>query len=319
MNQIKRIKLLGFLFIGLALCTAAAYLIPLFKARSQALPELALQGGLAGLQELDFTYQSQHHELKPSKSGEEWIIDQKYPVKEQFLALLQTGFSRLKAKRELSKEFIPQADSVFAKGGVHISWANEEGKGTFSVVSNPNDPNSCYYRSSALGQTTYVAFVPGFTGDISNIFKLQPQEWRKKTIITGSDRTLQAIHVRYAAKPEESFILSFINGDYQVIDVVPVDSTKMYTYLAQYEQISVDKYLDLSTVDSIRQVNHADQIAELEVKMLDTEDSRTLDIYRLSKDPNFALVYIRPNKEWALMKTKRLFPLLVKKSYFVKK
>ncbi|HSZ72024.1 MAG TPA: hypothetical protein VK750_05070 [Cytophagaceae bacterium] len=319
MDQIKRIKILSSLFLLLVFMTSAAYLLPMLKEKRQAFPDIALIDGLAGLDKLDFSYKGIQHELKPTKTGEEWYIDNTYPVKDQFLALIQTGLSRLKVKRILSKEFVAQADSLFNLNGIEIRWKSAEGMGSFSVVSNPNDPNSSYYRSSVLGKETYVAFVPGFTGDISNIFKLDAGEWRKKTVIAGSDRTIQSIQLNYTGKPTESFILSFINGDYQVIDVPVLDSTKLYTYLRHYEQLSVDKYLTLSKADSIKSVNKIDLIAQLDVRLLDAQASRSLDIYRLNKDSGFALVLIRPSNEWALMKTQRLFPLLVKKAYFVKK
>ncbi|MBC7486652.1 MAG: hypothetical protein H7282_07855 [Cytophagaceae bacterium] len=319
MGQIKRVKILSVVFLVLLLATAAAYLLPLLKEKRQALPDIALSDGLAGLDELDFQFKGKKHELKPTQTGEEWYIDNAYPVKDQFLALIQTGFSRLKVKRVLSKEFITQADSLFTADGIVLNWKSAENKGSFSVVSNPNDPNSSYYRSSALGKETYVAFVPGFTGDISNIFRLEAGEWRKKTLIAGSSRNIQSIQLQYSNQHSESFILSFINGDYQVIDIPKLDSTKLYTYLEHYEQLSVDKYVSLAKADSLKLVNKTDLIAQLDVKMLDARASRSLDIYNLNKEPGFALIYIRPNNEWALIKTQRLFPLMVKKAYFVKK
>lgn len=319
MDQIRRIKILSTVALTLLVLTSLAYLLPLLKEKRKALPDIALSGGLAALDQLDFKYKSVNHQLKPSRSGEEWYIDNAYPVKDQFLALIQTGFSRLKVKRVLSKEFKTQADSLFAKEGIEIQWVSSEGTGSFSVVSNPNDPNSSYYRSASLGDETYVAFVPGFTGDISNIFKLETLEWRKKTLLAGSSRTIQSIQLQYSNQQSESFILSFINGDYQVIDVQSLDSTKLYTYLGHYEQFSVDKYLSLDKADSLKAVNKISPVAQLEVKMLDDQASRTLDIYKLDKDPAFALVFIKPNNEWALIKTQRLFPLMVKKAYFVKK
>jgi hypothetical protein len=319
MDQIKRIKKLSIVFLMLSALTAVAYVLPLLKEKRQALPEISLNNGLAGLTQLDFEYKAQKHQLKPTRSGEEWYIDNAYPVKDQFLALIQTGFSRLKVKRVLSKEFTAQADSVFAAEGIALHWTSTEDKGSFSVVSNPNDPNSSYYRSPALGNETYVAFVPGFTGDISNIFKLEAGEWRKKTLIAGSSRTIQSIQLQYSHQQSESFILRFINGDYQVIDVPSLDSTKLYTYLGHYEQLSVDKYLSSAKADSLKATNKIDLIAQLDVKLLDAQASRTLDIYRLDKEQGFALVYIRPTNEWALIKTQRLFPLMIKKAYFVKK
>lgn len=319
MDQIRRVKLLSIVFLVLALLTSAAYLLPLLKEKRQALPDIALTEGLAGLDELDFQYKGKKHELKPTRTGEEWYIDNTYPVKDQFLALIQTGFSRLKVKRVLSKEFVSQADSLFAADGIVLNWKSAEDKGSFQVVSNPNDPNSSYYRSPALGNETYVAFVPGFTGDISNIFRLEAGEWRKKTLIAGSSRTIQSVQLQYSNQQSESFILSFINGDYQVIDVPTIDSTKLYTYLEHYEQLSVDKYLSPAKADSIKSVNKTSLIAQLDVKMLDVQASRSLDVYKLDKEPGFALIYIRPNNEWALIKTQRLFPLMVKKAYFVKK
>ena len=319
MDQIRRVQLLGIIFLTLAVFTSVAYLLPLLKEKRQALPDIALSSGLAGLEQLDFQYKGKKHQLKPTRTGEEWYIDNIYPVKDQYLALIQTGFSRLKVKRVLSKEFMAQADSLFKADGIELNWKSSEDKGSFSVVSNPNDPNSSYYRSSALGNGTYVAFVPGFTGDISNIFRLETGEWRKKTLIAGSARNIQSIQLQYSNQQSESFILSFINGDYQVIDVQVLDSTKLYTYLEHYEQLSVDKYLSTTKVDSIKSVNKTDLIAKLDVKMLDTQASRSLEIYKLAKEPTFALVYIRPNNEWALIKTQRLLPLMVRKAYFVKK
>ena len=319
MDQIKRIKILGLASLVLLVLTAVTYVMPLLKSKNSELPDLALQDGLAGLTSLTYTYQAKVHSLTPSKGGNEWYMDNAFPIRDQFLALIQTGFSRLKAKRVLSKEFIVQADSLFAAQGAEVNWVSAEGKGQFSVVSNPNDPNSSYYRSKVLGNVTYVAFVPGFTGDISNIFKLEAGEWRKKTVLEASVRTLQSIHLNYPGKPAESFILSFINGDYQVMDIAELDSTKLYTYMSGYEQLNVDKYLSQTKLDSIKATQKFDLVAQLDVKLLDGDASKSLDIYRLERDANFVLVYIRPNNEWALMKSKRLFPLLVKKSFFVKK
>ena len=138
MDQIKRIKILSSLFLLLVFMTSAAYLLPMLKEKRQAFPDIALIDGLAGLDKLDFSYKGIQHELKPTKTGEEWYIDNTYPVKDQFLALIQTGLSRLKVKRILSKEFVAQADSLFNLNGIEIRWKSAEGMGSFSVVSNPS-------------------------------------------------------------------------------------------------------------------------------------------------------------------------------------
>jgi hypothetical protein len=320
MNQKKRIKVLSLIAAVLILASTLTYVIPYFKQQENALPEIALSNGIIDLKSITYTYKSNTFTLTPTASGDQWLFDGAFKIKEQYLALLQTGFARLKIKRKLSNEFLNQADSLFKAEGVNIVWKGLDQEGQFMIVSNPNDPNSCYYKSTqAQDNTVFVAFVPGFTGDISNIFELEPLSWKKTSVIEGSNRTIQSITVNYPTKASESFALTFQNGDYQVIGVTNIDSTKLSTYLSSYEQISVDKYLLQPQVDSIKQVNNETLIAEIQVKLLNEADSRTLQFYTLNKDPMLVLVYINETKEWAYMKSKRLFSLLVKRGFFEKK
>ncbi|MBC7450960.1 MAG: DUF4340 domain-containing protein [Cytophagales bacterium] len=283
--------------------------------------------GFAAIDTMDivkvsFTAKGETMHYVAPKNERKWFIDSKYEVRSDIIALMKVGLARMDVKMPVSEELRGNVKTKLLSEGVHVQVQSEEGEREFWVLTNDNDKNSSYYLSSKDAEP-YIVHVPGFTGDLTDLFRLKAEDWRNKALFRSVPGSIEEIKISYIlapSAPKDGFtIKKEING-YQVIDMPKADSTKLYTYLGLFQRVNVDNYLVDKQRDSVDYLlkSQSPKVI-LEVIDIDKSRSRTLQIYNAL--PGNKLLYARivENGELVSLNPESFFRILVRKQWFLDK
>jgi len=270
------------------------------------------------LVKVSFRSKGLEHYVAP-KTSTKWYIDSKYEVRNDIIALMKVGLARMEIKMPVSDEQRKLVKEKLLKEGVHVHVQTEAGNSEFWVLTNDNDKNSSYYLSNAEAEP-YIVYVPGFTGDLTDLFRLPADDWRNKALFRSVPGSLEEVKVTYASSPKDGFDIKRVMHSYEVIDMPKADSTKLFTYLSLFQRVNVDNYLVDKQKDSVEYLLKS-QKPEVFLQVVDRDNSRSRTIQIYKALPGTKLLYARivENGELVSLNPESFFRILVRKQWFMDK
>ncbi|HVD99321.1 MAG TPA: DUF4340 domain-containing protein [Cytophagaceae bacterium] len=316
MKQPNRIKILFLLFVftGLGAALVLFKNTDFGKSDSSSL-KVAIDS--SSLQKVTLRYDSLTTVL--TKGNQNWMLNGKYKARTNLTQLMILGLSKAEVKRPVAEENKQKVADQLRKSGIRVTAEGDGWKKTFLLSSNDNDANSSYYMDEQSSEP-YVIYVPGFSGDMANLFKMDEAGWRNRELFTSTPLSLQKITVSYPAFKASNVEIRW-NPDktFDVVGVKKVDSAKVITYLSQFDQVNIDHYIYKDKVAILQTLRKNAPQAIIEVSDLDPSANHKLSVYGESKEPKGIYAIIEPGDELVTMKPETLFRLLVRKEFFEKK
>ena len=265
-----------------------------------------------------FTVNGETHYVAP-KTNSTWFIDSKYEVRRDFITTMKLGLARMDVKMPVSTELKESIRKRLLTEGVRVEVGSEEATKEFWILTNDNDNNSSYFISSKEAEP-YIIYVPGFTGDLTDLFKIKVSDWRNKALFRNMVGNIQEITLNYESFPKDGFVIKQKIGGYEVIDMQSVDSTKLYTYLGLFQRINVENILVDKQKDSVEFLLKT-QTAEVTLTVIDREKSQSKTIQIYNALPGTKLLYAKvvDNGELVTLNPETFYRLLVRKQWFMDK
>ncbi|WP_299250947.1 DUF4340 domain-containing protein [uncultured Cytophaga sp.] len=267
---------------------------------------------------VSFTVKGETHYVAP-KTSTTWFIDSKYEVRRDIVTTMKLGLARMEVKMPVSTELRDKIKKQLLREGVEVEVKTEENTVSFWIITNENDKNSSYYLSSKDAEP-YIIYVPGFTGDLSDLFKLKAGDWRNKALYRNSIGSIQEIELNYASAPDDGFKIEKNLGNYHVVNMKSADSTKLYTYLSAFQRINVENYLVDKERDSVDYLLKS-QNPEVTLTLIDIDktQSKTIQIYKALPGTKSLYAKIVDNGELVTLNPELIYKLLVRKQWFMDK
>jgi hypothetical protein len=267
---------------------------------------------------VSFTVKGITHYVAP-KTSTTWFIDSKYEVRKDIITTMKLGLARMEVKMPVSTELKESIKKKLLQDGVYVEVKTEEKTNAFWIITNENDNNSSYYLSSKDAEP-YIIYVPGFTGDLSDLFKLKAGDWRNKALYRNSLGSIQEIELSYASAPADGFKIENDLGKYHIVNMKNVDSTKLYTYLSSFQHINVEDYVVDEQRDSVDYLLK-NQKPEVTLTLIDSDktQSKTIQIYKALPGTKSLYAKIVDNGELVTLNPELIYRLLVRKQWFMDK
>jgi hypothetical protein len=265
-----------------------------------------------------FTSAGETHYVAP-KNNAVWFIDSKYDVRKDIITTMKLGLARMDVKMPVASELRADVKKRLLSDGVHVQVQTEQGEKEFWVLTNDNDNNSSYFISS-IDAEPYIIYVPGFTGDLTDLFKLKAGDWRNKALFRNLPGGIEEITLSYQSSPKDGFVIKQNLNRYEVIDMPAVDSTRLFTYLSLFQHINVENYLVDKQKDSVEYLLKA-QKPEVILSVLDLDKSRskTIQIYKALPGTKSLYARVVDNGELVTLNPEAFFRILVRKQWFMDK
>ncbi|MFN6944897.1 MAG: hypothetical protein ACK4ND_08095 [Cytophagaceae bacterium] len=246
------------------------------------------------------------------KKEEFWVLNNRFPVREQLIDLMFLGFSKSEIRRPVAEENRKNVIQNILQNGFKVSI--KEGPNTFEarILANENDQNSAYFLVEGT-DVPFITFVPGFTGNITNVFDLNELDWRHRGIFASDNRSLQSISVSYPATPSDDFKIKFAKGTFEVEGVAAVDTMALVDYLNQYQFVNVSGYFE--NADSVKSLFASKPFAVISVVDINEGLTNDLIIYQ-KKDEKYWYALIGKSDEPVIVKDELVKRLLQRRSSF---
>lgn len=244
-----------------------------------------------------------------------WILNNEYKVRVQLVNYLKFGLQRIEVKRPVSKTEEASVAKLLQQKGTRCRVFIGNQIRDFLIMTNPNDLNSSYYLEQGHS-ASYIVYVPGVKGDLSNLLNLDKNDWRAKEIFTSTVGTLKSIQVIYTARKEDSFEIYYNKGGFEIKDVSNPDTIKIKKYLSVFNFLNADKFENLESLPTDLKTTTPDVVLKLED--FDSSKSNVLRIYFLKK-VNKMIGLSDKTKEAMILNPQVFKFVLVNKKYFVAK
>ena len=267
---------------------------------------------------VSFTVNGETHYVAP-KTSSTWFIDSKYDVRRDFITTMKLGLARMDVKMPVSTELKETIRKRLLEEGVHVEVSTEEGINQFWVLTNDNDNNSSYFLSSKDAEP-YIIYVPGFTGDLTDLFRIKVSDWRNKALFRNILGSIQEVSLKYESSPKDGFVIKQKINGYEVVDMQSVDSTKLYTYLSLFQRANVDNILVDKQRDSVEFLLKTLK-PEVTLTIIDHDktQSKAIQIYKALPGTKMLYARVVDNDELVTLNPETFFRFLVRKQWFMDK
>jgi hypothetical protein len=316
MKQSSRIKILTFLFLITGLGATFVFVKDSsFVKGSESSIKISVDSSSLNKVTLNYNHQTTVLTKTPLK----WMVNGKYEARPNLIQLMTIGLSKSEVKRPVAKENEKKVTDFLNKNGIKVKVDGEDWSKNFIISPNENDANSSYYIEEGSSEPL-VVYVPGFKSNMANLLKMTEAEWRSKELFISTPLSLQKISVSYPAYKLSNVEIKW-NSDktFKVEGVNKVDSSKVITYLSQFEQVYIDNYIYKDKEKILLALRKNAPQAIIEVSDLNPGGSHKLSIYEECKDPKGIYAIVEPENELVTMKHETLYRILVRKEFFEKK
>ncbi len=249
--------------------------------------------------------------VKLSRTSGRWMVNDKYPAREQSAWLLLLTFHNAYIQRPVAKEAREQVNRVMAASAKKVEVYDYDGnwmktwyvghgtmdkKGTYMLLETPEHGRA---------EAPYIMDMRGFLGMLDTRFFTDEDEWRSPVILEYPDMNLTEVEVTYPDDPGASFRITYKGGNdlqlYKPGSDTPVqgfDSTLVKDYLLNFKLASFENFNSLlspAEQDSVKMLNPF-QI----IKVTDATQTREIKLWtrpapegQTEMDPNIPAVIDR--------------------------
>lgn len=199
-----------------------------------------------------------NNEVTLIKKNNSWMVDEKYPVREEAIELLFSTLEKMKIKYPVSESMHNSVIKELATQGVKLELYGGDNSlmKTIYIGGETADFLGTYMMIEG-SKKAYVMHLPGFNGFLSPRFnidgrKVTNQIWRSRKIFKES--MIDSLRIEFHDEPTKNFFLSIkesliIYGNNQK---QKIDSNSIKNYLKLINNINCEGYVnDLKSRDSI--------------------------------------------------------------------
>ncbi len=252
------------------------------------------------------------------KNATEWTINDKYAVDDEMLFSLFSVMKSLEIKRPVPAGQRNSVIDLFLRNGTEVTiLAGAKVYKKFFVAGDSSES----YAMLDKGEP-YEIYIPGgFYMPIRQLFEINEEEWRNRTILKTSSATLKSLSVEYASTPDKNLYVEFKSvksstgldsGYYSLRGEKAVNLPRLYKFLGQYSSVKCEAYInDPALRDSLKTAKPFSKIT-----LTDLDDANS-DVMLVFPSKTGTLALLEKKQELVLMNPQYLGQLLGIKQAFL--
>jgi len=217
------------------------------------------------------------------KKKGKWTLDGVIPIRKKAIAHFFNVLTALQVEAPATKETKEEIIDLVHQNPVYVEIYSNGNVIKDYLVEDSKYKKGATYMMMKGKSTPFLMSIPGFEGDIANLYNVEPSYWRDRTIFSYSAIDISSVKVIYPSGSKSSFKLNYNDEGFRLIDLdqnrelksVRNDrASRYYSYFSdiRYERIFSDQRL----LDSLKQ---GEPFCKIAVK--DKNDNQlTLETYR---------------------------------------
>lgn len=215
-------------------------------------------------------------------NNKSWRINNRYQVDELMLKSLFSVMQSLEVKRPVSEQSKEKILQSFADNGIEIKvFAGEKLKTHFMMSAFEEDTYAMLLDDK---NKPYSIYIPGFFVPIRDLFDINEQEWRNKTVMQTSWRSMKSLNLKYSQNPKNNLHIEYDSIFYKVENVANLDTARLYSYIQNnYTVFRAESFLKNDELkDSLQK---AKPFCTITLRDLNPKNNNTLKIYQVNHQP----------------------------------
>lgn len=212
-----------------------------------------------------------------SQTGEGWVVNNEYLADQSFINTLISVLERVEVGSTIEnwdREPLGSAEVEF----------DFNSRYRFQFATNPNKTRSYFITQAGTREVS----VPGYRDNVVDIFTLHPDQWRDRTIIDGSWRTIQNIAVEN--ERGEDFQISFAEKFFLLNGNSPNDSSSVVGYLNQFQQFQANEMISPGRFEEMDSIAGTQPFASVTIDDIKYENPIRLEIFPGKPNQSYHLV-----------------------------
>ncbi|MEP1032814.1 DUF4340 domain-containing protein [Ekhidna sp.] len=212
-----------------------------------------------------------------SLTGEGWLVNDQFLADQGFVNTLISVLERVEVGNTIENW------DREAIGSVEVEF-NFNSRYRFQFATDPNKTRSYFVTEAGAKEVA----VPGYRDNVVDIFTLHPDQWRDRTIIDGSWRTIQNVKVENEAG--SGFRISFVDKFFLVNGEQPTDSSAVVNYLNQFQQFQANEMISLGRFEEMDSIASAEPFATVFIDDIKYDHPIQLEIFPNKLNQSYHLV-----------------------------
>lgn len=317
MKDLKRLKILAGIFVA-SLALAVYTLTGGSSGKAGSKQAAIAVSDTTGIVAVLIQNKASKNRLSLTRESRSWNVNNKYPVRDHLQRLLLLGLNKMQVKREVPEQSRKAVYEKITGEGIAVQVLGKENipAASFSLLPNESDVNSCYYLADK-DSIPYIIYVPGFSGNITNIFSLGEDDWRTRIFYTGTEQTLAKIVLTYPEDPGNNIEIAYSDGGFHLAGKNSIDTARFYGYVNQFARITVNNYISEGKDSILGLLKSRLPLAKLKIE--DIRGNKELDIYISPAGDALYGVIPGEGKELVKLSPETFNPIIAGRSVFVKK
>lgn len=201
--------------------------------------------------------------LSLEKEFHQWKVNGKYKATDKSLANFLMAINRVVASAPVSKAEKEQVASILIADGITVEIFKKNRTIKKYYVSKPEMNNNKTYMMMHNSSEPFIVRIPSFKGLVADLFIIDENYWRDKTIFDYQPQNISSISVEYPDNMSKSFrVINYNDGTFAIqelnnnafIEVFNVDNVARYfTYYQRIVFEDVTRDLNNNYTDSVIQ------------------------------------------------------------------
>ena len=221
------------------------------------------------------------------RKNKKWTLNGVMPVRKRAINHLFNVLTGLQIEAPATKDSRDEIIDLIHQNPVHVKIYSRGEVLKDYLVEDSKFKKGTTYMMMRDKSTPFLMTIPGYNGDIADLYRVDPSFWRDHTIFSYSGLDIRSVKVQYPSSSKRSFELNYqgeefklidLNKDEEVESVKNAKASRYYSYFSDIRYARVFKHQSL--LDSIRQEQ---PFCKITIKD-ETENTVTLETYRKPSD-----------------------------------
>lgn len=253
--------------------------------------------------------------IRLQKTDGVWTLNDKYKAEQNIVRVLLSILKDAKVVRNVPKTQAGSISEMIRKHG-YLVEISADGKILQSFYAAGNENKTVSYMMPVDAVTPMLVNIPGYESYVAGIFEIPADDWRDRTILSTTWRSLQKLDVDFVQYPEYSFTIEFKFNFLQIDGIKNLDTARMMSYIEQFNYIQADKYLAKGQNEKYDSLMQTPETVTISVTDINPENSKSIHFYPLIPDDPMMLGYVKEDEQMVLFQANRIQSLFAVKEEF---
>ena len=243
----------------------------------------------------------------------QWIINERYEVDPSMSEVLKSILFRIRIKQLVKST--GKVDSLFQLNEYKVKVYLPDDELAFSA-SGIREKNKSYFKQDGK---IYEVYLPGYTSYVTGIFEIPEHDWRDRTIIHSSWRTIDTLAVKYP-RSKEDFQIIYQGEFFEIPEIHQIDTSQLIVYLDKLYLFSADSYIPAREQKKYKElITTETPLAKLLLSDMNPSRSVAISFFSYKESEEYILGYDKEHEDMFLIHRERIKTIFRKKNYFESK